>query len=145
MATTVQRRSNHTTKERRWSSILFKAAAMVGACIILLMNVVLCYSLLVTQHGEKDKPELPSPLSSVTSSLQAFSSSNNPPKESTRTSLAHHQSFGFFDNIGDKDWKLLQTITAEHENHRFPDKPFTYNPHFDKRKEKWWNSYPAWW
>lgn len=47
--------------------------------------------------------------------------------------------------LATKIGSLLQTITAEHENHRFPDKPFTYNPHFDKRKEKWWNSYPAWW
>mmetsp|Transcript_24778 Transcript_24778/g.44877 ORF Transcript_24778/g.44877 Transcript_24778/m.44877 type:complete len:360 (-) Transcript_24778:71-1150(-) len=59
--------------------------------------------------------------------------------------LAMKQSFGFFDDISDKQWKLLQKIVAEHVNHKYPEQPLTHNPHFDKRNLKYFNSYPAWW
>lgn len=61
------------------------------------------------------------------------------------TDLAKKQSFGFFDDITDEHWKLLQHLVAVHVNHKFTEQPLTHNPHFDKRKMKYFNSYPAWW
>jgi len=41
-------------------------------------------------------------------------------------------SYGSFDDVTDKHWKLLQKIAVEHVNHEHPDKSLTYNPMFDK-------------
>ena len=60
-------------------------------------------------------------------------------------SLASSQSFGFFDGVSNSQWELLQKITAEHNNHHYPDLPLTHNPAFDKRNKKYFNSVPAWW
>ena len=66
-------------------------------------------------------------------------------EEDNSNSLALSQSFGFFDTVSNKEWKLLQKITAEHNNHRFPELPLTYNPVFSKSRRKHFNSNPAWW
>ena len=66
-------------------------------------------------------------------------------EEDNSNSLALSQSFGFFDTVSNKEWKLLQKITAEHNNHRFPELPLTYNPVFSKSRRKYFNSNPAWW
>ena len=59
-------------------------------------------------------------------------------------SLASSQSYGFFDDVTDKHWKILQKIAVEHVNHKYPEQPLTHNPLFDKRKIHT-TSYPAWW
>ena len=65
-------------------------------------------------------------------------------EEDNSNSLALSQSFGFFDTVSNKEWKLLQKITAEHNNHRFPELPLTYNPVFTS-KSRDVASNPAWW
>jgi hypothetical protein len=42
--------------------------------------------------------------------------------------LAQRQSFGFFNDISSAHWKRLRQIFLQHENHRYPDKPFTTHP-----------------
>lgn len=59
-------------------------------------------------------------------------------------SLAKRQSFGFFQDISEDEWKLHQRIVEEHVNHKFVDQPLTYNPKFEKRKLKYFNSNFAW-
>ena len=39
-------------------------------------------------------------------------------EEDNSNSLALSQSFGFFDTVSNKEWKLLQKITAEHINEK---------------------------
>lgn len=70
--------------------------------------------------------------------------------------LARSQSFGFFYDITEAHWKLLQKIFFEHKNHRYPDKPLTYHPEVKdanearpeiyKNRNSWtgWFSYRAW-
>jgi hypothetical protein len=60
-------------------------------------------------------------------------------------SLAFSQSYGFFDDITNENWKLLQKIAVQHVNHKYPNQPLTHNPAYDKRKAKYFNSAPAWW
>lgn len=59
--------------------------------------------------------------------------------------MARSQSNGFFDDITNANWQKLKDIVAVHVDHKYPDKPLTHNPHFDKRKMAYFNSYPAWW
>jgi len=66
-------------------------------------------------------------------------------EDTDKFSLASSQSYGFFDDVTDKHWKILQKIAVEHVNHKVPDKPLTHNPVVDKRKVKYNSSYPAWW
>jgi hypothetical protein len=42
--------------------------------------------------------------------------------------LAQRQSYGFFNDISSANWKRLQQIFLQHENHRYSDKPFTTHP-----------------
>ena len=70
--------------------------------------------------------------------------------------LARAQSFGYFYDIPEGHWRRLRDIFLEHENHKYPDKPFTYHPEatadearpeiYKNRDSKWkgWSSYPAW-
>ena len=58
--------------------------------------------------------------------------------------LAYNQSYGFFDDIKEEHWKLLQKLAVEHENHKYPEAPLTHNPAFDKRTSKYFSSHPAW-
>jgi len=70
--------------------------------------------------------------------------------------LARSQSFGFFYDITDEHWRLFRKIYMEHENHRYPDKPLTFNPEaktnearpeiYKNRNSQWsgWSSYAAW-
>ena len=73
------------------------------------------------------------------------SSSDATEQKDDDTNLALSQSFGFFDGVSNSQWELLQKITAEHNNHHYPDLPLTHNPAFDKRNKKYFNSVPAWW
>lgn len=69
--------------------------------------------------------------------------------------LAIQQSYGFFDDISDTNWRLLQTLFRDHENHRFPDKPYSLHPQAQahqsvpelyrlRNNHAGWSSYPAW-
>ena len=58
--------------------------------------------------------------------------------------LARSQSYGFFDDITDENWNILHQIYVEHVNHQHPDKPLMYNPAFERRTQRWWNSPAAW-
>jgi hypothetical protein len=59
-------------------------------------------------------------------------------------SLARKHSFGFFDDITNDNWRRLQTMVAEHWNHKYPEKPLTHHPAWEKGYGKWQNSHPAW-
>ena len=80
--------------------------------------------------------------------VRGSSSSNSTTTSTTPAmpdySLAYKQSYGFFDDITNENWKLLQSMVVDHENHKYPEAPLTHNPAFDKRKEPWNNSGPAW-
>jgi len=58
--------------------------------------------------------------------------------------LANDQSFGFFDDVPESEWKLLSNIVKEHENHAFMDQPLTFNPAWEKRTSKYFSSPRAW-
>lgn len=71
--------------------------------------------------------------------------------------LARRQSFGFFDDVTAAHWTRWREIYLDHENHRHPDKPLSYNPDategevrpeiYAQRNSEWsygWNSYAAW-
>ena len=60
-------------------------------------------------------------------------------------SLAYKQSYGFFNDITNTNWLRLQDITAKHWDHKYPEQPWTHHPNYDKRKLKYFKSYPAWW
>jgi len=61
-------------------------------------------------------------------------------------SLARAQSFGFFDDITNDNWRRLQTMVAEHWNHKFPEAPLTHHPAWKGPGQlKGWNvRHPAW-
>jgi len=42
-----------------------------------------------------------------------------------KNSLAYSQSYGFFDDITDDHWKLLQKRAVEHNNHKYPEDVLT--------------------
>ena len=102
---------------------------------------------------------------STPSSIQQQQQQPSPPLQSQTTettinnndiySLAKSQSFGFFDDISPSQWKRLQQIFIEHENHKHPDKPFVFHPqasekqsvpevYKNRRGHKGWSSYAAW-
>jgi hypothetical protein len=70
--------------------------------------------------------------------------------------LAHEQSFGFFYDITNEHWNLYRQLYLQHENHRYPEKPLTYNPEareedavpeiYANRNSQWkgWSSYEGW-
>lgn len=71
--------------------------------------------------------------------------------------LARSQSFGFFYDVTNDHWRLWQEIYNDHDDHRYPDKPLTYNPESTQdtadpvmwsRRNNWpsgYFSYQAWW
>jgi hypothetical protein len=70
-------------------------------------------------------------------------------------SLAREQSFGFFYDITSEHWNLHRQLYLEHENHRYPDKPLTFNPQANEEDVlpeiyakrggfPGWSSYEAW-
>lgn len=63
---------------------------------------------------------------------------------SAKFEKAKTESFGFFYDIDDNKWNLLKEIFLNHENHKFPEKPLTHNPSYDKRKMSYFNSEQAW-
>lgn len=54
--------------------------------------------------------------------------------------LAKEQSFGFFDDIDDSNWKHLQTILAEMVDHQVPENPLQHLP----TANGGWEGYFAW-
>lgn len=56
-----------------------------------------------------------------------------PSAQEDKHSLAYSQSYGFFDDITDDDWKLRQRRAAEHINHKNPD-----NVLISKNSESWY-------
>lgn len=94
------------------------------------------------------------------------SGANNPsvvvgfPMQSNSTggdsfALARSQSFGFFYDITEEHWRLSKQLYLKHENHRYPDKPLTYNPqatsdqadpkvYASKNNHPGFSSYAAW-
>lgn len=70
--------------------------------------------------------------------------------------LAREQSFGFFYDITNEHWNLYRQLYLQHENHRYPEKPLTYNPEareedavpeiYANRNSQWkgWSSYEGW-
>lgn len=70
-------------------------------------------------------------------------------------SLAREQSFGFFYDITAEHWNLHRQLYLQHENHRYPDKPLTFNPQANEEDVlpeiyakrggfPGWSSYEAW-
>ena len=81
------------------------------------------------------------------------SPNNNKPDDPYE--LARSQSFGFFYDIPSDQWRLSQQLYNEHDNHRFPQYPLTYNPRakehqsdpklwLSRNNHKGYSSYDAW-
>ena len=64
------------------------------------------------------------------------------PSESDPYELARSQSFGFFYDIPSENWRLSQQLYSEHDNHRFPEFPLTYNPRAEQHQSdpRMWRS-----
>jgi len=86
---------------------------------------------------------LDSSTTSITTRTKAVKQNSVSCKED-KYDLAYNQSYGFFDDIKEEHWKLLQKLAVEHENHKYPEAPLTHNPAFDKRTSKYFSSHPAW-
>jgi hypothetical protein len=54
--------------------------------------------------------------------------------------LAKEQSFGFFDDINDENWKHYQTILAEVEDHQDPNDPHPYDDDTWKHYFEWYQT-----
>jgi hypothetical protein len=57
--------------------------------------------------------------------------------------LANEQSFGFFDDIDESNWKNLQRIAGEMVDHESPEDPLKYLP-LDNSTNKPWDKYFDW-
>jgi hypothetical protein len=57
---------------------------------------------------------------------------------------ASSQSYGYFDTISTKSWKLLRSIYLEHKNHRNPNRPLLYSKHDPYSNHPWDRSAEAW-
>lgn len=66
--------------------------------------------------------------------------------ESRDFDLANKQSFGFFDDIDEKNWKNLQKIVSEMVDHQKPDDPLQHLPDqkISGRKSWAWTPYFVW-
>ncbi len=74
---------------------------------------------------QEDFDNLPTQrLSSSSSSLSIFKDSNQ--RHSSDFSLAYQQSYGFFDDIPDDDWKLYQTTARRAQHHAYPNDPLRF-------------------
>ena len=93
------------------------------------------------------------PLTSLTNDTNTSNKNDNNNNDPYK--LARTQSFGFFYDIPTNHWQQLQQIYYTHENHRYPDKPYTFNPeamaeqsrpeiYAHKGEFDGWSSYPAW-
>jgi len=128
MVAVSKKPARRTFPTRRFGTYLFVVLSVFGMIQLLSQNTKPSMIVLDYMAGE-------------TTSSVSVSSTNG----IDDLSLAKSQSFGFFHDITNEHWKLLQKILAEHSNHKYPEQPLTHNPHFDKRKMKYFNSYPAWW
>jgi hypothetical protein len=64
------------------------------------------------------------------------------------TQLGASQSYGFFDDVPLKSWKLLRDIYMQVDNHREPDRPLLfseYDPPFPDNFDPGYRSARAWW
>lgn len=105
------------------------AAALIGLLLLFsMMSVLLTPNLWKFTSGEKDE-----------SSSDAIKN-NNP----DNFSLARTQSFGFFDDITNDNWKKLQDLVAHHWNHKFPEAPLTHHPAWKGRGQHRQVRHPAW-
>jgi len=119
--------------------------AIIGIGIVLLLVIVLE---LVVNSDSKDDLLLSAKYTAVDSSsistcTKAVKQNSVSCKED-KYDLAYNQSYGFFDDIKEEHWRLLQKLAVEHENHKYPEAPLTHNPTFDKRTSKYFSSHPAW-
>ncbi len=57
--------------------------------------------------------------------------------------LANDQSFGFFEDIDESNWKNLQRIAGEMVDHESPEDPLKYLP-LDNSPNKPWDAYFDW-
>ncbi|KAL7527511.1 hypothetical protein ACHAWF_002207 [Thalassiosira exigua] len=58
--------------------------------------------------------------------------------------LARSQSHGFFYDVPPSHWRRLRTIFAEHQDHRYPEDPWTHHPSSAGGWIEWaWKSYRA--
>ena len=119
--------------------------AIIGIGIVLLLVIVLE---LVVNSDSKDDLLLSAKYtavdsSSITTCTKAVKQNSVSCKED-KYDLAYNQSYGFFDDIKEEHWRLLQKLAVEHENHKYPEAPLTHNPTFDKRTSKYFSSHPAW-
>ena len=65
-----------------------------------------------------------------------------PAPESRNFDLANEESFGFFDDIDESNWKILKRIAAEMVNHKREDP--LYPLPLDNSTHKPWRPYFAW-
>jgi len=69
---------------------------------------------------------------------------NNNENDADKFSLARTQSFGFFNDITNDNWKLLQNMVAQHWNHKFPERPLTHHPTWRGAGQSGQLHIPAW-
>ena len=104
------------------------AAALIGLLIpFSMMSVLLTPNLWTFTSSEKDESD---------------AKNNNDPTDNF--SLARTQSFGFFDDITNDNWKKLQDLVAHHWNHKFPEAPLTHHPAWKGRGQVRQVKHPAW-
>ena len=104
------------------------AAALIGLLIpFSMMSLFLTPNLWKFTSGEKEESD----------------AKNNDPS-TDNFSLARTQSFGFFDDITNDNWKKLQDLVAHHWNHKFPEAPLTHHPAWKGRGQVRQVKHPAW-
>ena len=120
---------------------------------ILLIIITISWVVLVFKISTTMNTHPHSPLSSTEPSITSTSATAIAPTSDYE--LAKSQSFHFFDDISTSQWKRLQQIFIEHENHKHPEKPFVFHPEASehqsipevykyRRGHAGWSSYAAW-
>ena len=125
---------NTAAGEGTASSIFSRDTSTFGK--ILLLSLI---SFLSARHSLKIS------LSASASQGEDTYRQHNQGGDDNQFSLAQSQSFGFFNDISNDQWKLLQDIVAQHWDHKFPETPLMHHPAWKGRGHSTWDKrYPSW-
>lgn len=128
-----EKRSHRLTRLRRKISasiatinhkkptILFRYAATTLISIVLLFIIIKPVFITILSLTR------PPPNSSLSLSEFVNTDGTNPSSTSSYD-LAKHQSYGFFHQTPQDEWKLLQIRVRDHVTHKFPNYPLALNP-----------------
>jgi len=119
---------------------LVRNLIIISSIVLGALNII--QSLQLTSQMHPNAVDLAGDIdASVTSA--AATATATAPVEYRSFDLAQEQSFGFFDDIDEKNWKNLQKIAAEMVDHERPDDPLNYLP-ADNAANKPWDKYFDW-